>query len=375
VLPVVEDEPVHGDRSTTPLAAERPGTLDLGTVGQLGDAHLLRALAGGGRPYHRTGEQPGAVGSADGLLPPDGEVLLDSLDEGTRTLVVEVGRSVVLLSSRRQLTSVEVVGADLVEVTALLADTLAAVRSSLAQPADEVRMRLWAHRGNYAEMSTRQVEAPSWAEVAGNYAAGTAASLTGLMGTADLAARAGRLVLWHGVPGTGKTSAVRALSQAWSPWCETHYVADPEKLFADPGYLLEVAGVDGGDEEGTDQPWRLVVAEDCDEYLHVDAKQRAGASLGRLLNLCDGILGHGLQVVVLLTTNEDVGRLHPAITRPGRCLGQTEFLPLSTAEAAAWLGPDVPAPSRPTTLAELFAIREERQLANGAQPDEPGGYL
>ena len=117
------------------------------------------------------------------------------------------------------------------------------------------------------------------------------------------------------------------------------------------------------------------MAEDCDEYLRADARQRAGASLGRLLNLCDGILGHGLKVLVLLTTNEDVGRLHPAITRPGRCLGQVEFEALSPAEARQWLGSDVTAPEGPLTLAELFEIKEQRSCGVDGRDPAPGGYL
>jgi hypothetical protein len=147
---------------------------------------------------------------------------------------------------------------------------------------------------------------------------------------------------------------------------------DPEQLFAEPRYLLEVSGADDGEDDGR---WRLIVAEDCDEYLRSDAKLRAGASLGRLLNLCDGILGHGLKALVLLTTNEDVGRLHPAITRPGRCLSRVEFEPLSPTEARRWLGADVAAPEHPLTLAELFAIREQRAGAVEYRNPEPGGYL
>jgi hypothetical protein len=158
-------------------------------------------------------------------------------------------------------------------------------------------------------------------------------------------------------------------------WCRPHYVMDPEKLFAEPNYLLEVAGAHLDGDADDDGRWRLVVAEDCDEYLRADAKLRAGASLGRLLNLCDGILGHGLKVLVLLTTNEDVGRLHPAITRPGRCLSQVEFEPLSPAEARDWLGDRHAAPEAPVTLAELFAQREERTFVGNRSLPEPGGYL
>ena len=209
--------------------------------------------------------------------------------------------------------------------------------------------------------------------MAGNYARRTAAGLGGLMSVNDPSERGGRLILWHGAPGTGKTTAARALSREWSGWCRPHYVMDPERLFGEPLYLLQVAGVDEDDEDD-DERWRLVIAEDCDEYLRADAKERAGASLGRLLNLCDGILGHGLKVLVLLTTNEDVGRLHPAITRPGRCLSQVEFEPLAPAEARAWLGTGHGVPEASLTLAQLYALRESRPDGTVSEHGT-GGYL
>ncbi len=157
-----------------------------------------------------------------------------------------------------------------------------------------------------------------------------------------------------------------------------HALCDgPERLFAERQYLLDVAGADEHPDDHTDEgKWRLVVAEDCDDYLRAEARERAGASVGRLLNLCDGILGHGLPVVVPLTTNEDVGRVRPAITRPGRCLSQVEFLPLAPAEARRWLGDDAAAaPERPITLAELYVMREQRSAGPGASASSPGGYL
>jgi hypothetical protein len=119
----------------------------------------------------------------------------------------------------------------------------------------------------------------------------------------------------------------------------------------------------------------LVVAEDCDEYLRSDAKVRADTSLGRLLNFCDGILGHGLEVLVLLTTNEDVGRAAPCDhpSRPVLEPGGVHLL--SQAEAQPWPGEQVTALGRPPTPAELFSIREERAGGTDSRPPELGGHL
>ena len=59
-----------------------------------------------------------------------------------------------------------------------------------------------------------------------------------------------------------------------------------------------------------------------------------------------------------LTTNEDVRRLHPAVTRPGRCLATIAVGRFAEAEAAKWLGR--PAPAEGATLAELFVFRGEQ---------------
>jgi hypothetical protein len=255
----------------------------------------------------------------------------------------------------------------------LVEHLVAGAQERTSAPEGEVQMAFWSCAQGGGTESSRSVSAPTWAEAAANYADRTRQGLSRLMATTDMSSRAGRLLLWHGIPGTGKTTAVRALSREWSDWCRPHYVMDPERLFAEPQYLLQVAGVD--QDEDDDGRWRLVVAEDCDEYLRSDAKVRAGASLGRLLNLCDGILGHGLKVLVLLTTNEDLGRLHPAITRPGRCLSQVEFELLSRAEAQAWLGEGAEPPECPMTVAELFAVREARDHRTDPRPPELGGYL
>jgi len=115
------------------------------------------------------------------------------------------------------------------------------------------------------------------------------------------------------------------------------------------------------------------VLEDTGELLAADAKERTGQGLSRLLNLVDGIIGQGLRVLVLVTTNEPLQRLHPAVARPGRCAARLEFEPFPAAEAVAWLAErgidDRNATS--ATLANLFARVEGYEQ----EPEKPVGFL
>jgi hypothetical protein len=137
-------------------------------------------------------------------------------------------------------------------------------------------------------------------------------------------------------------------------------VLDPEEFFAGPDYLMHVVTAeDQWWERGTSSPdrWKVLVVEDADELIRADARRSAGASLGRLLNLTDGILGHGMRVLLLLTSNEPVHGLHPAVVRPGRCLADVQFTLFTRTQAAEWLAGAGKPPSRDCTLAELYRLR------------------
>jgi Domain of unknown function (DUF5925) len=252
-----------------------------------------------------------------------------------------------------------------------------------------VPVTFWAYSPHGPMPMGRSLAVPTWDEIAANYPDETGRALARLM-SGDLPWRGGQLVLWHGETGTGKTTALRALAREWADWCEPHYITDPEKFFGEQSdYMLsvmlqqeavfddvesievDVAGVPGiwaappiaavaSGERRPERTWRLLILEDTGELLAADARIQRGQGLSRFLNVVDGLIGQGLRILVLVTTNEELGRLHPAVARPGRCAANVLFRRLPPDRANAWLrerGHDGTV-SKAATLADLYALIE-----------------
>jgi hypothetical protein len=293
------------------------------------------------------------------------------------------------------------------QVAAESADLCGAALDRLRQllPAPEpvarhdVPVTFWTYTPNGPMPSMRAIAVPEWSEIRDNYAAETRDELERIM-SGFRPSHGGQLILWHGDAGTGKTFALRALAWEWREWCQLHYIVDPDTFFGQRAdYLMtvltqpdelsarlqmmrsyhgfggavfhravQVVDAEEDDEEADGaKHWRLLVLEDTGELLTPDAKSIIGQGLSRFLNVADGLIGQGLRVLVLVTTNEELRRLHPAVARPGRCAANIEFEALATDEAGAWLrahGVDGDAAGR-RILASLYAELE------GLDPDEP----
>ena len=287
------------------------------------------------------------------------KILHERAPWGTGLLLRTEDGMLIMIAWRHGSAHLAVAGTDETLVDDLTHGLVARLRDS--DPDDGcVPVTFWAG-GVPPTTARRRVAAPLWPEIASNYAAGTRDALEPLM--AATRPGAGGLLLWHGDPGTGKSYALRALAREWQRWCDIWFISDPEVFLGPQSYLLQALLRS----ESTAGPprHRLIVLEDAGELLAADARAQAGQALSRLLNLTDGLLGAGLRASVLVTTNEPLRKLHPAVVRPGRCWAEVEFAALSADEASAWLSRRARAVAvdGPVTVAELFAHADGRAVA------------
>jgi len=184
----------------------------------------------------------------------------------------------------------------------------------------------------------------------------------------------GKIILYHGDAGSGKTHLIRALARAWN---EMHniipeVIIDPEDLYETPKYLTSVLlnGISRTYSK-TEPPFRLIIAEDCDQLFSANCRNQTG--FGGLLNTIDGLLGQGQKLIFVFTANEAIESIDPAILRPGRCLQNLEIPNWTRKAAEKWFknkGAEdkIKYLKNEISLAEMYALLNNTMHAETSQP-------
>lgn len=311
---------------------------------------------------------------------------LDASDEGSKYQILNAQRvsgenSAFLLSSENRLMTVDL-GKNRVTVwvasdtyTGILKPVQEFKKLFIPNPDfidNKIKVRFWYSTSNGARNVTRDIIVPQWDGIRENYHSDTLENLTYLMDDFKPSTAGGQLIVFHGPPGTGKSYSLRALLHSWREWATPEYVLDPEQLFSGSqsymaSLVLEGAYEDDDEDEEVQGKWKVLLLEDSGELLSADAKSRTGQGLSRLLNLVDGLIGQGLRVLVLITTNEELGNLHPAVSREGRCAAAVSYKPFNRFDAQRWLERReadtiiLNHGQKEYTLADLFALTKEEK--------------
>ncbi len=168
------------------------------------------------------------------------------------------------------------------------------------------------------------------------------------------------IVLFHGLPGTGKTNLIRNIVRElkdqkrflFLPPNQFEYLSNPNFIT----FLLDDA------KEKEDKNICLII-EDAESLLQ-DRYQEDNYNISTILNITDGLLNDIFSLQVIATFNIELNRIDEALLRNDRLIARKEFGKLSIDEANSLiehLGVNTRA-EKEMTLAEIYSMDFDKKI-------------
>ena len=152
------------------------------------------------------------------------------------------------------------------------------------------------------------------------------------------------LIMFYGIPGTGKTSLVKSL---------INDNRDTNFIFVDTSVCESIS--DGLFLDFLqDNKNSVIVFEDCEKLLF-SRDELVNESIGTILNLTDGIIAESMKIKFICTFNCDLDKVDKALMRKGRLSLGYEFKKLSLEKTRAIF----PEATEEMTLAEAHNHLED----------------
>ena len=171
------------------------------------------------------------------------------------------------------------------------------------------------------------------------------------------------LTLFHGVPGSGKTTYIRHLLRKLKELNRDNNVLyfPPTMVgsITDPGFINFISEWVSENTKGKN----YLLIEDAEPLLESRDMSR-NIGITNLLNLTDGLLNDILNIQIIATFNTKISNIDDALLRPERLMARKEFSKLSIDKAkdlASKVGINPELVDKEMTLADLYSLKNERK--------------
>lgn len=158
------------------------------------------------------------------------------------------------------------------------------------------------------------------------------------------------LVLFHGIPGSGKTSLLKYIAKK----------VKKEVIFVSPS-LAESISSPGFIPFLMNHSNSILIIEDAEKILMNREGTHSNQGVSNILNISDGILGDCLNIQIIATFNTNLKNIDEALLRKGRLIAEHEFKALSKDQSNKLLEHlgEKPTATKDMTLTEIYNIEEE----------------